>query len=338
MALDYPALLAQWALPQPYATRHLVGGLNNVVLEVLAGNGQRYVLRIVHGADAFDRTRATNAILRGLGEITLPFALPSPLATPSGDDGLRCLDDGHAALAVLTPYLTGTLPPTDDLPITTAAGVALATLDRALATIALDGDTPPSRPTYGAMVFQTPAVPDPIRLLTELPIAPEERRAGVAMLTMLATSIPTLYATLPQQLIHGDFDESNCLVADRHIVAILDFEFCAPDLRALDLIPPLCWWAGQRYGTGAEWPILDAFVAGYASGLTLNPDEVAAMPTLMALRDATSFVYRAARWRQGLAKPEDVVRSLRGLLRRAEWMSAHRPQFLEMLQRNFLHC
>ncbi len=335
MTLDYPALLEQWALPPPYTTRQLVGGLNNVVLAVLVGDGQRYVLRVAHGAAAFDQARATSAILHALGHLTLPFALPIPIATPTGDDSLRCLDDGHAAVAVLSPYLPGTLPPMDDIPVTTAAGVALATLDRALATITLDGGATPARPTYGAMVFQTPAVPDPYRMLTELPIPPEEHHSAAEILAMLATSIPALYATLPQQLIHGDFDESNCLVEANHIAAILDFEFCAPDLRALDLIPPLCWWPGQRYGTGTEWPILEAFVAGYASVLTPTPDEVAALPTLMALRDAASLVYRAARWRQGLAQPEQVVRSLRGLLRRAEWMSDHRQQFLEMLHRRF---
>ena len=44
--------------------------------------------------------------------------------------------------------------------------------------------------------------------------------------------------------------------AETRVTGVLDFEFCARDLRAMDLAVALTWWPVQHFGTGAEWPIM----------------------------------------------------------------------------------
>lgn len=51
----------------------------------------------------------------------------------------------------------------------------------------------------------------------------------------LQQQVPGLYRSLPQQVIHGDFVARNALMQEGRVTGVLDFEFCAHDLRAMDL-------------------------------------------------------------------------------------------------------
>ena len=55
----------------------------------------------------------------------------------------------------------------------------------------------------------------------------------------LSDELPSLYAALPCQIVHSDFDPSNILMEAITVTAVLDFEFCTCDLRALDLVVAL---------------------------------------------------------------------------------------------------
>lgn len=63
---------------------------------------------------------------------------------------------------------------------------------------------------------------------------PGQERLG-RIFADLRAQVPLLYRTLPLQVIHGDFINRNALMQQGRITGALDFEFCARDLRALDL-------------------------------------------------------------------------------------------------------
>lgn len=142
--------------------------------------------------------------------------------------------------------------------------------------------------------------------------------------------IPELYTTLPRQIVHCDYDPSNILVNEGRLVAVLDFEFAAIDLRALDLAVALSWWPIKQLGTGAEWPIIEAFGRAYCQIAPLTSAERLALPDLLRLRALASLMHRIARYRQGLASETEVLGRVRHLLQREQWLVDHAATLVQM--------
>src|SRR6185437_14354635 len=145
----------------------------------------------------------------------------------------------------------------------------------------------------------------------------------------LIERIPDLYATLPQQLAHEDFDPGNVLMEGTRVTGVLDFEFCARDLRAMDLTVALTWWPVRHYGTGAEWPIIAAFANGYARHITLTDVEIEALSTIFRLRAYTSLIHRLGRSRQGLSTLEEALDRAEAAIAREDWLTANGARLIE---------
>ena len=125
---------------------------------------------------------------------------------------------------------------------------------------------------------------DPLAPLAALGIPNADRARLAALLHDVEREMPALYAALPQQLIHSDYDPGNVLMEGTRVTAILDFEFAGPDLRVAELAAPLTWWPAHFLGTGREWDVIAAFGRGYASVLPPTPTELDAIPALLRLR------------------------------------------------------
>lgn len=165
-------------------------------------------------------------------------------------------------------------------------------------------------------------MPDPLDAFGELPVPTAARRKVGGFYRKLIAAVPVFYATLPRQIIHGDFGRSNALVDRGQVSGILDFEFTGPDLRAIDVAAGLWSFRVCARGTDEEWPIIKAFLQGYRSAGTLTRPEVDALPTLVRLREATSLIHWIGRWRQGLTDKDDVGQRVDGLLSVDQWASA----------------
>jgi len=177
--------------------------------------------------------------------------------------------------------------------------------------------------SYGDLEGCHPLVPDPRAAIAELPIADEARRRLLACYDGLMQRIPSVYASLPQQLMHEDGEPSNLLMLGQHVTGVLDFEFCARDVRPMELTVALSWWPVAHFGSGEEWPIMRALVRGYARHITLTADEIAAIPLLFQLRAYTSLLHRLGRHRQGLSPLEAVVERAEAALEREDWLAAN---------------
>ena len=135
-------------------------------------------------------------------------------------------------------------------------------------------------------------VPDPLAAVERLPIERVKARQIQNMLASVLEEIPGLYARLPQQLLHLDYDPANIFMADRQVTAVFDFEFASIDLRVMELCVALSWWPVNLMGTGKEWEIIDAFATAYVAGFPLSEEELRAIPEVLRLRDAGSLVHR----------------------------------------------
>jgi homoserine kinase type II len=331
---DTEALLtaarAEWSLPSPWRIYPLPGGTNNVVERVETATGSYVLRRYGNHADPA-RLAFESEVLAGLARQGLPFALPLPRLTAGGAPYATLTGaDGATALVTLTPLIPGAPPPREDLGVARAAGEALARLDVALARLPVpDAGAGLSWRSSGDLARCHPLVPDPPAAIAELPLAPAERDRLRERYAWLRAALLPLYAALPQQLCHEDFDPGNVLVAEGRVTGVLDFEFCTRDLRAVELTVPLTWWPVAVYGTGAEWPVIAALAEGYARHVTLGADELAALPTLFLLRAMSSLIHRLGRHRQGLCPLEDVLVRARAALARCDWLAAHGPQLVE---------
>lgn len=334
-AMDVEALRRAWPqtgawLGQPAP---LTRGTNNLMYRVETATGH-YALRIA-GAQVDERRLVFESdILAQLGAAGLPFALPIPLATVSGERWTR-LDDaeaGGAPLATLTALIPGAHPLRDDLAQAAGAGEALGLLDEALAALHFDG---PERGidwrSTGDLARCHPLAPDPRAAMGTLPLPADEIRRLIANYdTLLAASAP-LYTSLPRQLSHEDYDPSNVLMVGARVSGVLDWEFRAVDLRAMDLVVALTWWPVERFGSGDEWPILAALALGYGRARTLDHAEVASIPTLFRLRAYTSLIHRLGRWRAGLSPLEDVLWRARAALERDDWLRANGERLTQLV-------
>jgi Ser/Thr protein kinase RdoA (MazF antagonist) len=295
-------------------------------------------------------------LLAALARMDLSFAIPAPLRARSGETLVTCAaagETGERTWAALFPLLPGEHWQRGDPAVARACGAALAELDVALAALP-DLGLPARGPTYGEMERIHPLVPEPLALPDALPVAPDETAGLRRVVEHAAAATPGLYARLPRQVIHSDFGTGNVLMVEGQLVApsgvsdvqgvrssrerrsgglgvgaVLDFEFAAPDLRAMD------WAVGMLHAAmleleGAQlWENLEAYGTTYAATRPLRADEVRALPALLRLRWAASAIHRAGRWRQGIASDAEVRENVRDILGVDAWLRAEAARLVD---------
>ncbi|HEY7092204.1 MAG TPA: phosphotransferase [Ktedonobacterales bacterium] len=327
--MHFALLQRAWGIAGPWRAEPLTRGTNNLVQRVEAPTGS-YVVRVYSNTTDAARLRFERDVLAQLTEMRLPFALPTPLPTVDGAFAIETESGYGAVLMTLSPYIHGQPPDRDNLDQATAAGEALGRLTQAMARL----DTPTEGISWrssGDLARCHPLVPDPPAAFANLPLSDEKRQRLISGYAWLIERIPDLYAILPQQLAHEDFDPGNVLMEGTHVTGVLDFEFCARDLRAMDLTVALTWWPVRRFGTGEEWPIIVAFASGYARHITLTDDEIEELPTLFRLRAYTSLIHRLGRSRQGLSTLEEALDRAEAAINREDWVHSNDVRLIDVI-------
>ncbi len=287
-------------------------GWNNTTRFVERG-GKRYVLRVYETHREADRILFEHEVLLKLAEAGLPYRTPVPLRE-SGRAGqtLVRLEDGSGRYACLFAYIEGMRPADEDTRPMRAFGIAAGKLSRALAEIRPER-APAYRPYYELGEAYPLCGPERVR---EFCAEPPAALAGVrAQLGLLAEAYAEILRELdhlrdlPHQWVHGDLNASNLLVdaeAPERIVALLDFEFCTRDTRAMDLAVILS-------GLPDDEEAVAEFLQGFASELRLQAEEIEAIPLLMRLRKVDVFLHFLTRYLEGTDGPgvlEEQARSL----------------------------
>ena len=314
-------VVANWSVEPPLTYTLLQGGTNSRVWRIVDGCQQSYVLRLIA---ATARTRSTYALtlLQRLQAASLPWLLPVPLPANTGELLVPWRDErAGPVFATLTAFLPGDPPFQGTVANAQQGGAALAKLDTVLASITLP--TPSEIVPYGDLAHRYPGVADPLSALANLPGSVAERERLHGLLEQVMADVPHLYRSLPQQIIHGDFDRSNVLMNDGSITAILDFDIAGPDLRLLDLVVALSWWPTPVLDTEEAWPMLDALGRAYHAILPLTASEVMAIVQVMRLRDVTSFIHRCGRYLAGEESPERMEARIRHSLWREDWLTRY---------------
>jgi homoserine kinase type II len=323
--------LSHWPLESPVNIRPVGSGVNNLSHLITSG-AESFILKQYLNADMAVRVAFEHALLAALARRGLPFAVPVPVRARDG----RSVVEVEGGRYALFPAIPGRPAERGDAAIAARCGAALAALDIALAQVTRDLGSPVPN-AYGRLSAEHPTVPD---LSAAVATAFPEKKAAQSLMSVLARAERAWMdatAGWPRQVIHCDFFPSNVLIEEGAVSGVLDFEFAGLGERAMDLAIGLVafssrtWEAGWR--NGPDWPLLDAFAGAYLATLTLTERELAAMPDLILMREAGSFVHWLGRLGQGLTTREDIEGRAERLHALNGWLNVHREDLVGCLNR-----
>jgi homoserine kinase type II len=308
----YDELLDQWDLPRPRQLVRTAFGMSNESYLVDSAAGA-HVLR-VHVAKPLHGIRFEHEVLRRLVEAELPFRVPQPLPTKRGDT--IALDVDTARHCALFPRIPGETLDDGDTVAVARAAEAFARLDHALGNI--ERTDLPAPIFTGDLRAMHPAVTDLAELDEVI------GRPGREMVERAAESAGPIYASLPTQLIHGDFSFGNVLVRSRRVRGIVDFEYSGRDVRAMELASGLSSVILRNPGEVLWRPVL----RGYLGTERLDLTELAALPALAVLHWAVIVVWWAGRSLEGRPFPDGVGALVDRALLVDRWMTSRGPELV----------
>ncbi|WP_339279183.1 phosphotransferase [Paenibacillus sp. FSL W8-1187] len=279
--------------------RRRSGGWNNSTyfMESRAG---RAVLRIYETHRDRDKIEFEHEVLKRLAELSLPFQVPQPIPARNGATVAET-EDEPPKLACLFRYIEGDSPAEEESGYEASFGEAAGLLSAALAGVR-PSLSPAYRPYYELRAAYPLCTDEALRELCLEP--PEPFRHLAAELGALYEACGDIFGRLaelerlPHQLVHGDLNASNLLLqpADRRqVAALLDFEFCTWDLRAMEPAVVLSGLVGHPEEEAAA----QAFWRGFSGVVRLSREEMEAVPLLMQLRKADVFLHFVSRFWEG---------------------------------------
>ena len=321
--LEFAAgLLPLWGL-QENAVVSLADeqGVNNQTF-LLRHRQQRYVLRVTGFLTAAE-VSAEHRILRRLRLGDLPFQVPEPVPAADG----RTVIDTPAGPATLCRWLPGVRPGVGSEMAFERLGRAVGLVDAALADVPLAVALRDWRTDPRSVRAEDPPADSLVDELREAGMGAEQ--AG--LLTAAADRAGRWWSGtggLPGQVIHGELTPANFLAdpGTGEVIGLLDFELAGAGFRVQDTMAALYYSTAL---TTPDWPRRTAaFLRGCSSVNRLEPAEVAALPELLIARSLGSVLWRAARWRAGLARFGDVIARVEKLEASTRWLAANEGTFL----------
>jgi len=144
---------------------------------------------------------------------------------------------------------------------------------------------------------------------------------------------------LPTLVIHGDYYAGNLLFQGDHIVGVVDYDKANWQPRVVELAEALIYFASPRpgqlkhlvYPGTLEWEPFARFLQGYARVVTLDEDEVHALPDyICCIWVSVSLRCTAQRLREERLGPSEALAALQEVLALADWASANAGNMIEM--------
>jgi homoserine kinase type II len=303
----YDDVLDEWNLPRPRELTRTSFGMSNESYFVKSAAGE-HVLR-VHVSKSLQAIRFEHEVLRHLIEADLPFRVPRPLPTVRGDTVALHVDS--ARQCALFSRIPGEALDEADTTAVTRVGAAFARLDMALAGI--ERTDLPSPAFTGDLRAMHPAITDLGQLDDQV------GKLGRELVERAAELAGPIWASLPTQLIHGDFGFGNVLVSSGRVRGLVDFEYTGRNVRAMELAAGLAS-AIVRDARESLWrPVL----RGYLGTLRLDPIELGALPALAVLHWAVIVVWWAGRSLDGHPFPQGLAALVDRALAVERWTNDH---------------
>lgn len=280
------------------------GGWNNTTY-FIKDIERSCVLRLYDTHRDRDKIEFEHAVLESLQHEYLSFKVPIIIKTQEGETIVQ-VEDGSGRFACLFQYIEGTSPKDSSAIIASSFGESVGELSAILATTN-PGVSPVYRPYY-ELEHSYPMCTQEV-VLDFCTNPPKEFNDLYKELHILGVTYKDICDSLagleklPQQLVHGDLNESNLLVHGDNaekIIALIDFEFCTLDVRAME---PAVVISGLL-SHNDEVDTVRKFCTGFGSWIRLTPEEIVAIPVLMRLRKMDVFLHFLSRFLKGTDEPK----------------------------------
>lgn len=317
-------LLLPWMDCPIVASSPLSGGSNKQTIAV-ATDQQEYVLSVYATPADVDAIGYEHRLLRLLAASSMPFAVPTPLATSEGST-IAVLDWGpSSAVATLSLRLPGHHPDDHKAAHLTACGAALAQMHEALTHAPADFA---ERSGYPLLEQISPAIADPIQALEDTPLDPASQ---AELARSMAAVVDSGWAGAGTQPIHADPYINNMLVHEDQVTALLDFEQAGWGHPAMDIAIATLSLCLTPLNRPDRWVNLEALLSGYQAHRPTPTEELVAIPDLLLLREATSFVAQMSRHLHGQLDDHALDRQAKKFIKLQTWLSSIRDDLLNHL-------
>ncbi|MBA3274256.1 MAG: phosphotransferase [Chloroflexia bacterium] len=324
-------ILTHWALVPPLEVEPIATGTNN--RSFLVKSGMHFcVLKWYRNVGNLERLRFEHKLLGALAAARLPFAVPTPLPTRTGDTTVEITHDRDVSRFALFQHIPGRAAAFGSSVETRRCGEALAILDQVLDALTLES-TVPIPETFGDLSSIHPSVPDP-RAAIEKVFREQALATALARIVKLAGERwQSCTSDWNAQLIHGDFYPTNTMMDSGEVSGILDFEFSGTGYRAMDFTIGLAAFSTKSWDDGCSWPLVESFAQGYLRRTPLAEEDLATVPILLLTREVTSLIHWLGRKEHGLTTVDDLHARARRLLSLDRWLEAHQTRLVDRLTR-----
>jgi len=177
--------------------------------------------------------------------------------------------------------------------------------------------------------------------LPDVPEAPVIRHWGDELLRqserMAGELTACCYTSLPQSAVHGEVTGKHMRVRGNRVSGVLDFEYACWDARVIDVGRSLICLSCVGPEAEDDAPQRTrSFLGGYESaGWPLQPEEVAALPTLVKVWDfecVTFFIHHIVETRAPIQR-FDLGARISDCLTRVDWWEQHGDRVADQLSR-----
>ncbi|TVY02210.1 phosphotransferase [Cohnella terricola] len=312
-----------------------LSGWNNTTRFVRAG-GRKWVLRIYETHRDIDKIRYEHEILEALGAAEPSYRVPRP-AKFGGGNTIARLTDGTDRLACVFSYIEGRRPEEGEERTAVALGAAVSELMRDLSALKISS-SPVYRPYYELESAYPHCSSERVGEFCSSP-PPEFAGEAVALQAIgeayreFRGHLPN-FRSLPHQLIHGDLNDSNILVEGEgdtyRVGAILDFEFCTWDLRAMELAVIVSGYLDRDNAID----LIERFLCGMGGHIQLEASEIEAVPLLVRLRLLDVFLHFLNRYFDGVDQEPTLKEQIRSVYRGLQSLENVSDQLERVIRRH----
>ena len=305
-------MLKQYFSTEDYRVNEGSSGMNNTTKFIVVNN-KDYVLRIYESHSDKNKVDFEHKILKELIKKDLSFKLPEPKGNFRGAT-IGVTEDGK--LISICESIKGKNPKLKSAKQFYSLGKVVGEITKGLGKINLE-IKPIYEPCY-ELEKSYPKCPlqnvigfcdnPPADFIDQKEILKELKKYFVEFKEI----IPVL-RSLPHQFIHGDINSSNVLEdEENNICAVLDFEFTARDLKAMDLAICLSEAISNEDNEEVRFDNIKSIAEGYNEFIDLTAEEIKVLPYLIMLRRLDVIVHFLVRYNEGISNnyitAEEVLR------------------------------
>ena len=297
--IDY--IVKQYFNEENYYVKQGSSGMNNTTKFLVIGD-KKYILRIYESHRDNKKVNYEHLVLEELNKRSLSFNVPKPKRNLEGNTISMGIDGKLVSVAKM---IKGTNPQLHTTKQFYNLGKAVGEITKVLGSIDVEVKSI-YEPCYE---LEKSYLKCPLNKAIEFCINPpnefKDEKDNLKELSKYFIEfkhiIPRI-RSLPHQIIHGDINASNVLEDENNnISAVLDFEFSAKDLQAMDLSICLSETISSKNDDKIKLENMRNFIKGYKEYVELSIDEINVIPSLIMLRRLDVILHFLVRYKEGIS-------------------------------------